>query len=316
MRKVKMLLFALAVISMASACKKGSTGTTAGGYAYTIHTKGSGNKPNTGDYVMADMYVRKDTQLLYASSMRGASERFVVEEVKDVKDPVAKMILEAVKMLGKGDSATFVLKIDSTKAPINGFQGAKEARVTFAVKEVLSETQFVATLKPEEKTMFMQMKEFRVRAKSVADSTTAFAKDYAAGKLPAGVQTTASGLKYKILKQGTGALPKKGQGVAVHYYGALKDGVSFDQSFERGQPITFPIGQGQVIPGWDEGIMLLPEGSVAVLFIPAAQAYGDKSDPGSPIPANSDLIFYVDLMKVFDAPKNPQGMPQGMPQGQ
>jgi FKBP-type peptidyl-prolyl cis-trans isomerase FkpA len=314
MRKVKMLLFALVVISMASACKKGTTGTTAGGYAYTIHTKGSGNKPNVGDYVMADMFVRKDTQLLYSSAMRGSSERFVIEDVKDVKDPVAKMILEAVKMLGKGDSATFVMKIDSTKAPINGFQGAKEARVTFSVKEVMTETQFVATLKPEEKTMFMQMKEFRVRSKAVADSTTAFAKDYAAGKLPAGVQTTASGLKYKILKDGTGALPKKGQGVAVHYYGALKDGVSFDQSFERGQPITFPIGQGQVIAGWDEGLMLLKEGTTAVLFIPAAQAYGEKVDPSGPIPPNSDLIFYVDLMKVFDAPKQAPQMPQ-MPQG-
>jgi FKBP-type peptidyl-prolyl cis-trans isomerase FkpA len=313
MRKVKMFLFALVVISIASACKKGgTTGTTAGGYAYTIHTKGSGNKPNTGDFVMANMYVRKDTQLLYSSAMRGASERFVVEEVKDVKDPVAKMILEAVKMLGKGDSATFVLKIDSTKAPINGFQGAKEARVTFAVKDVMNEDQFVATLKPEEKLMFMQMKGFRVRAKAVTDSTTVFAKDYAVGKLPDGVQTTASGLKYKILKQGTGALPKAGQGVAVHYYGALKDGTSFDQSFERGQPITFPIGQGQVIPGWDEGIMLLKEGSIAVLFIPAKQAYGEQ-DKGD-IPPNSDLIFYVDLMKVFDAPKQAPQMPQ-MPQG-
>jgi FKBP-type peptidyl-prolyl cis-trans isomerase FkpA len=314
MRKVKMLLFALVVISMAAACKKGTTGTTPGGNAYTIHTKGSGNKPNVGDWIIADMYVRKDTQLLYASSMRGTPERFEIEDVPNVKDPVGKLILEAVRLIGKGDSATFVLKIDSTKAPINGFQGGKEARVTFAVKDVLTADQFMATLKPEEKAQYLQIKAGRVRSKTVADSTTVFAKDYAAGKLPAGVQTTASGLKYKILKEGTGALPKKGQGVAVNYYGALKDGVSFDQSFERGQPITFPIGEGQVIPGWDEGIMLLKEGTTAILFIPSAQAYGEKVDPSGPIPPNSDLVFYVDLVKVFDAPKQAPQMPQ-MPKG-
>ncbi len=311
-----MLLFALVVISMASACKKGTTGTTPAGNAYTIHTKGSGSKPNIGDWVIADMYVRKDTQLLYASSMRGTPERFEIEaDAKDVKDPVGKLILEAVKLISKGDSATFVLKIDSTKAPINGFQGAKEARVTFVVKDVLKEDQFVATLKPEEKAQYLQIKAGRVRAKSVKDSTAVFAKDYAVGKLPDGVQTTASGLKYKILKQGTGALPKKGQGVAVDYYGALKDGTSFDQSFERGQPITFPIGEGQVIPGWDEALMLLKEGTTAILFVPANLAYADKVDPSGPIPPNSDLIFYVDLMKVFDVPKQNPQMPQ-MPQGQ
>ena len=317
MRKVKMLLLALVVLSMASACKKGTTGTTPAGYAYTIHTKGTGNKPNLGDYVIWDMYVRKDTQLLYSSAMRGSSERIVIEDVKNVKDPVAIMILEAVRMLGKGDSATFVLKIDSTKAPVNGFQGAKQASVTLAVKDVMNEEQYIATLKPEEKDGFMKQKVSRVRAKIVADSTSAFAKDYAAGKLPDGVQTTASGLKYKILKQGTGNFPKKGQGVAVDYYGALKDGTPFDQSFERGQPITFPIGQGQVIPGWDEALMLLKEGTTAILFIPSNLAYADKVDPSGPIPPNADLLFYVELLKAFDAPKQNPQMPQmQMPQGQ
>jgi FKBP-type peptidyl-prolyl cis-trans isomerase len=157
------------------------------------------------------------------------------------------------------------------------------------------------------------MKPIRARAKAVTDSTEALAKNFASGKLPANVQKTASGLQYAILREGTGAVPKKGQGVSVHYYGALKDGSSFDQSFQRGQPITFPIGQGQVIPGWDEGIALLKAGSTAVLFIPSTLAYGDKVDPNGPIPPNADLIFYVELVNVIDAPPAPQ-MPQ-MPTG-
>ena len=316
MRNVKMLLLALVVLSMASACKKGGTaGKTANGYDYTMHKKGSGSVAKEGDFVVANMYVRKDTQLLYSSAMKGTPERFVIEDVKGIKDPIAKMILEAVRMLGKGDSATFVMKMDSSKV-VKGFEGAKEARVTLAIQNIMNESEFVATLAPPEKEMFLTMKPMRLRAKVIADSATALAKDYTAGKFPANVQTTASGLKYAILREGTGNFPKKGQGVAVHYYGALKDGTPFDQSFERGQPITFPIGQGQVIPGWDEGIALLKEGTTAVFFIPTNLAYGEKVDPSGPIPPNADLLFYVDLLKAFDAPKQPAQpqMPE-MPKG-
>jgi FKBP-type peptidyl-prolyl cis-trans isomerase FkpA len=313
MKRIQLSLLVLAIISLTMACKKGGAGKTPSGYDYIIHKSGNGAKPKMGDYVTADMYVKKDTALLYSSSMRGRSEMFIIEELKDIKDPVTKMLLEGVRLLGKGDSATFIMKLDSMKTPPQGFEGGKEARITFMVKDVMNEDGFVNTLQPQEKEMFLAMKPIRARAKSVTDSTETLAKNFASGKLPANVQKTASGLQYAILREGTGAIPKKGQAVSVHYYGALKDGVSFDQSFQRGQPITFPIGQGQVIPGWDEGIALLKEGSTAVLFIPSALAYGEKVDPNGPIPPNADLVFYVDLVKVMDAPPMPQ-MPQ-MPTG-
>ena len=81
--------------------------------------------------------------------------------------------------------------------------------------------------------------------------------------------------------------------VSVNYYGALTDGTVFDNSFERGAPLVFPVGVGQVISGWDEGLMLLNEGSKATFFIPANLGYGENAT-GS-IPANSELIFYVEL---------------------
>jgi FKBP-type peptidyl-prolyl cis-trans isomerase FkpA len=312
MKNFNALLLALVLLMGWTACNKGKTGKTTGGADYTFHKQGTGNTAKEGDFVFADFYIRKDTQLVFSTAMSGQTARFPVESTKDIKDPIFKLIMEGLTMMKKGDSATFVMKLDSGKGRPAGFEGAKEARITLSIKNVMNETDFVATLKPEEKQSFEMMKVMKVRAKSVADSSKTLAADYTAGKFPANVQTTASGLKYAVLRPGTGATATKGKGVAVHYYGALKNGESFDQSYERGQPIMFPLGQGQVIPGWDEGIALMKEGETGVLFIPAALAYGEKVDPNGPIPANSDLIFYVELLKVVDM--KAQAQPKGAPQ--
>jgi FKBP-type peptidyl-prolyl cis-trans isomerase FkpA len=316
MKNFNAFLLAFVLLMGWTACNKGGkTGKTAGGNDYTFHTKGSGNTAKDGDYVFADFYIRKDTALIFSTAMQGQTARFPVESTKDIKDPIFKLIMEGLKMMTKGDSATFILKLDTMKVKPQGFDGAKEARITLAVKNLMNEGEFVATLKPEEKQSFEMMKVMKVRAKGVKDSCDVLAKNYSAGTFPAGVQTTASGLKYAVLRAGTGAMPKKGQAVAVHYYGSLKSGEVFDQSYERGQPISFPIGAGQVIPGWDEGIALMKEGETGVLFVPSALAYGDKVDPNGPIPANSDLMFYVELVKVIDMKAPQAGMPQ-MPPGQ
>lgn len=110
----------------------------------------------------------------------------------------------------------------------------------------------------------------------------------------AGVKTTASGLQYKIVKEGTGKTPTASSNVTVHYEGKTLNGNIFDSSIKRGQPITFPLNQ--VIPGWTEGLQLLKEGGKMELYIPARLAYGAEEKPG--IPANSTLIFDVELIKV------------------
>lgn len=107
--------------------------------------------------------------------------------------------------------------------------------------------------------------------------------------------TTPSGLKVEMLKEGTGQKPQTGQTVSVHYVGTLEDGKKFDSSRDRGKPIEFPLGAGQVIKGWDEGIGLLTVGSRAKLTIPPALGYGSRA-MGNAIPANSTLIFDVELM--------------------
>lgn len=109
-----------------------------------------------------------------------------------------------------------------------------------------------------------------------------------------GFEKTDSGLRYKILEAGTGAKPKQGDRVAVHYEGSLLDGTLFDSSVQRGQPIEFLLGEGQVIPGWDEGISLLSVGDKARLLIPSELAYGSRG-AGGVIPPDAPLLFDVSL---------------------
>ena len=113
---------------------------------------------------------------------------------------------------------------------------------------------------------------------------------------------TASGLQYKVLKAGTGAAPKKGQYVRVHYTGVLEDGTKFDSSRNRGAPFEFALGQGQVIQGWDEGVALMKVGERGTFIMPAKLAYGATPPPGAPIPPNAVLLFDIELLGVSNTP--------------
>jgi peptidylprolyl isomerase len=112
-----------------------------------------------------------------------------------------------------------------------------------------------------------------------------------------GTEKTASGLSYTDLVKGSGAAPVSGKSVTVHYTGWLEDGKKFDSSLDHGQPFTFRIGAGEVIPGWDEGVMSMRVGGKRKLFIPAQLGYGAAGAPGA-IPPNSNLIFEVELLDV------------------
>ena len=109
-----------------------------------------------------------------------------------------------------------------------------------------------------------------------------------------GYTTTASGLKYKVVKEGTGAMPKAEDTVEVHYTGKLLDGTVFDSSVERGETISFPLNG--VIKGWTEGLQLMKEGAKYEFYIPSDMAYGEVGTQG--IPPNSTLIFTVELLSV------------------
>lgn len=118
----------------------------------------------------------------------------------------------------------------------------------------------------------------------------------AENKTKEGVQTTASGLQYQVITEGTGAKPTATSTVKVHYHGTLIDGTVFDSSVERGEPAQFPVGG--VIPGWTEALQLMPVGSKWKLFIPQGLAYGERG-AGRTIPPFSTLIFEVELLEIL-----------------
>lgn len=117
----------------------------------------------------------------------------------------------------------------------------------------------------------------------------------AENKKKAGVKTLASGLQYKVIKEGTGKIPKKTNKVSCQYQGTLIDGTEFDSSYKRGTPATFPVDG--VIPGWTEALQLMKAGSKWQLFIPAKLAYGERG-AGPIIGPNSVLIFTLELIAI------------------
>jgi peptidyl-prolyl cis-trans isomerase A (cyclophilin A) len=133
------------------------------------------------------------------------------------------------------------------------------------------------------------------RAKKEAEARAA--AEEAMEKLAAGFDKTASGLRYKMIQKGSGKKAENGKTVSVHYSGSLENGKVFDSSYSRKKPIEFPLGMGNVIEGWDEGIALLQVGDKARFVIPSHLGYGSRG-AGGVIPPNATLIFDVELMDV------------------
>jgi FKBP-type peptidyl-prolyl cis-trans isomerase len=146
----------------------------------------------------------------------------------------------------------------------------------------------------------MKMNETRqAELQEKAKANKAKAEEFLAkNKTAEGVKTTASGLQYKIVKEGTGPSPKLEEDVVVNYKGTLIDGTEFDSSYKRNQPAQFPL-KG-IIPGWTEGLQLMKKGGKAILYIPPELGYQDR--PRQTIPPNSVLTFEVELVDIKQPP--------------
>lgn len=136
---------------------------------------------------------------------------------------------------------------------------------------------------------------FKERMSKASEKEKKGGEEFMANFIKEGGQKTASGLAYKILKEGTGDAPKETETVEVHYHGTLTNGTVFDSSVERGKTISFPLNR--VIRGWTEGLQLVKPGGKIKLVIPADLAYGDAGAPPK-IPGGATLVFEVELFKV------------------
>ena len=194
-------------------------------------------------------------------------------------------VMEGLAMMGEGDSALFLMSVDS-------FFRGNEIPKNMKSGDFLNFNVKLVKVKSAEE---VKKEQAMAGADQLKQDTLQIREYLKKNNIKA--QRTASGLYYTFTKKGNdGAKAMAGKTVAVHYTGKLMDGKIFDSSRDRGEPISFPLGVGQVIPGWDEGIALLKEGDAAMLFIPSSLGYGSRG--AGPIPANSILIFDVELMSV------------------
>ena len=201
--------------------------------------------------------------------------------LKDTKDKVSYSI---------GLNIGFNLKKQNVSINPDTFVlGLKDA---LAGKPQMTDEQVKETMTAFEKEMIDKQKAAGVKNRADGE------KFLAENKKKEGVKTTASGLQYKVIKEGSGAQPKETDTVVANYRGTLIDGTEFDSSYTRGQPATFPLSG--VIRGWTEALQLMKVGSKYQLFIPANLAYGERA-MGSDIGPNSTLVFEVELVGIQSA---------------
>lgn len=254
------------------------------GYFYKTHTQKTGKKPRPGNGVAFDMNLRKDDLVVFTT--RGNTPiKYRLPENDD--DPNTLFFKDILAQMTVGDSATVLMESDSIIYQLDpqwGFQSGDLAAFDIKMVEIKTKAELDA-----------EQKAFERKAAKIAKTTRANIKNYRNGNLE--TESTASGLKYHIIEEGTGEKPIEGDLVTVQYSGHLTTGDSFDASFKRGEPFRFPVGQGRVIPGWDEGIQLLKTGAKAYFFIPSELAYGEQGMQPD-IPPNSELVFYIELENV------------------
>lgn len=198
-------------------------------------------------------------------------------------------IFEGVKMMHKGDSASFIVRTDSTfytllRSPMpSEFSVDDIMKFNIRLNDFYPESEFAA-------------KQIEYMKNTFVDETLAAEREIDEYLKNNGIKTitTSTGLKYVKIKEGNGEKPQVGTMVKVHYTGKLLDGTVFDSSVTRNEPFQFVLGVGQVIPGWDEGLQLMSKGEEAVLYIPYYLAYGNTGS--GPIPPFATLIFEVEMI--------------------
>lgn len=215
---------------------------------------------------------------------------------------------EGLAMMHKGDSASFIVNIDSTFKYLFGqptlpaeFKSTDVMRFEIMVKDFYPEKVYAQNFANEvksrndERAAKLQNDYPDETAKAASELAKYLAKNNIV------VEPTASGLYYVMTSEGNGEKPQVGKSVKMHYTGKLLNGTVFDSSVERGEPFQFVLGVGQVIPGWDEGVQLMSKGEKGILYIPYYLGYGERQ-AGEKIAPFSNLMFEVELVdfETFD----------------
>lgn len=255
---------------------------TESGLYYKFHNQNVGDTPELMELI--DLQI---ACFINDSSVIIPNNRMIMQMIEPL---FAGDIYDGIKMMSVGDSASFIVRTDSTfmtlfQLPTLPTEFSKTDVMRFDIKlnDFYPESEFA------NKQMEYMKKTYKNETENAENELNKYLKENKLNPI-----RTESGLYYLQTKSGNGENPQVGTQVKVHYTGKLLDGTVFDSSISRNEPIQFDLGVGQVIPGWDEGIRLMSRGEKGILFIPYYLGYGDRG--AGAIPPFATLIFDVELV--------------------
>lgn len=310
-----------AVIISNTGCNSNTGFKKTHGIEYKIVKDTHGKKAQMGDIVEFNLIAKVDTMELGNTYKQGHPGALKVGEAKGAGDLTA-----VLPLLAAGDSAIVQISCDSIIKSIPPAQleqalkmqpwmkKGKKIVINMAIVSIKSMDEYKKDMEAKQAEMQNEAKAKAAQQLPIDDKTL---QDYFA-KNNIKAQKTASGLYYTIQKPGSGAQITNGQTVSMMYTGKTLDGKTFDSNVDtaishHGDPLVFPVGAHQMIPGVDEGVALLKKGSKATLYLPSPLAYGAQS-PSPNVAPNSILIFEVEITDVKAAGAGgPGGMPKSVP---
>jgi FKBP-type peptidyl-prolyl cis-trans isomerase FkpA len=280
---LKTIGYAVGITILTAACNQYRTQVNENGLKYQIFDhEDDARKAKLGDIMSFHLVLKNGAD----STLRDTYKEGTPVKMVLQAPPFKGSFEEGLAMLATGDSAKFMINADTLFAKMMQplppmIKKGSELSFTVKVLSVLTSEEF------QKEQSESGVKQKAVDAKTIEDF---IAKNNLKGK----AQKTASGLYYISQVEGTGANPAQGDVVKVHYTGKFLDGKEFDSSKTKQEPLELTIGAGMVIPGWEEGLMLMKKGGKGLLIIPSGLAYGP--DAYGPIPGNSVLQFEMELV--------------------
>ncbi len=286
MKITKLFVFTAIILSLA--CGDSSFpgyDKTENGLYYSITEAGeSDRKVMLDDIVTLDLMYMTDDTVLYDSKIVPYPTQLKISTPAYQGD-----VMEGLAMMNIGDEASFKTSADSFFTAIAKVDRPEfidsGAFLTFEIKVLNTQTLAELTAEKDAKSTVSRENEIGLIASYLDENSIT-------------QEPTESGLYFIETAPGSGEVVERGSLIKVHYIGRLLTGEKFDSSHDRGEPIEFTLGMGQVIPGWDEGIGYMTVGSKATLIIPSSLAYGENPPPGSAIKPFSPLVFDVELVEI------------------
>jgi len=254
---------------------------TKSGLLYKFYDKKDSRKAEIGDYITVEMkYKTNEDSLLFD----GSGDTFPLELIEPV---FAGDINEALSLMGKGDSASFIIRADSFLL--------KNVQLTRIPDFIDEKSKIIFNIRMHNVQSLEELEKEKENARTAGlKKEEEMINNYCLTNNIA-VTPEISGLYYIPVLSGNGIAAAPGKRVSVHYIGKFLDGTVFDSSYSRGKPIEFDLGRGQVIPGWEEGITKMKKGGKCVLLIPSNLGYGAGRGQ---IPPYTPLVFEVELIDV------------------